>query len=604
MPLTKQILVLSVGAAAVLGGSWLYNGWTPAATMAGAPSAQIIGEQSGPAGEIPDGTVAAEIRNVMGIQSAEALPGSEARAEPDPYPLRTAYAIRMFDPIWTRQGARELQTYVETAEERGIRIDSALIARVDQSVDSISSRDPAERGQADLLLSRVFLQLADHMRNGPLNDSPGLTQRIERVDPEPLHTELAYAGAGRFDYARLDPDHDEYDDLLAARMLYAEYAEAGGFTPMPEIDEALERGDVAPVIETLRLRLAEEGFETEPMGTNWISASFSRGKARSVPDVSEGSGDTEADDTPPEYRFDGDVENALIEFQEHNGLEPDGILGPNTIDALNVTAEQKLARIDANLERWRWAPPDLGETHVRVNIPAFRTEGYEDGRQTIEMRAIVGMRSRQTPVFADSIEHIVANPRWYVPESILVRDKLDDIRSDPSFITNGGYFVLDRQTGERVEPASVDWESVGVSDRYRLVQNPGSRNALGPVKIMFPNEFSVYLHGTPSQTLFEPAIRAYSSGCIRLERPEEMARWVARAGGIPEQISTMDEAWDTGSHVRIDLARPIPVHILYYTVEMDDEGDVVFHHDIYDRDDALIEALAQWELTLPDNSEI
>lgn len=623
MTLSKQILILTCSVTAVLSGSWLYGGTLMTAAAAtldsGANEDAITGEQTGPAGEIPLGSVSASIQGYLSVAASGALPATEADAEANPDPLRVAYAIRVFDPIWEPRGALAMQTYLRDIGERGLAVDAALMTRVDLAVTSLESRDPAERGQADLLLSQVFLQLADHMHNGPLNASPGLTQRNEQVDPEPLDTHLAYAGAGRFDYASLDPEHGEYDDLLIARVLYARYVETGGFTPLPGHDGILERGDADPFLETLRLRLSEEGFETggeaetriEPDVSGFISVAYADGMPNRDPwtpnsDVpfSGYRANADAETLPLSHDFDARVEAALIDFQEHNGLEPDGVLGPNTIHALNITAGQKLGRIDANLERWRWATPDFGATHVRVNIPAFRAQGFQNGLATIDMRTIVGLRSRETPVFSDSIEYIIVNPRWYVPESILVRDKLDNIRNNPDFIANGGYFVLDRQTGERVEQDLVNWHADGVAERYRLVQNSGSRNALGSVKIIFPNEFSIYLHDTPSRSLFEPAIRAYSSGCIRLEHAQDMARWVARASGAQNSISTMNEAWDSGAHVRVDLERPIPVHIVYYSVEMDDEGDVVFHRDIYDRDTALVEALAQWELTLPDNGEI
>lgn len=606
MLISKTILIATTAGAALLAGSNALSGIRGAAatttTMTSdaaltLASAQVVGEQTGPAGVIPPGSVSAAIESA--VMALSTNPDSGLGEEAHSSPLAMAYAVRVFDPIWSRSGARDLQVWLREAEERGLAIDPSLMERVDRAVDTVNSRNESRRAQADLLLSRVFLQVADHLRNGPFNDSPGLTAQIEAVDPEPLHIQLAFAGEGRFDYSRLDPLHDEYDDLLEARQTYIEYVENGGFTPIPEIEQPLELGDEDAVIETLRQRLSEEGFESAPGGSMMIaSASFSQAKSNS--DIAE----PEDQPVPASYRFDSGVEAALIEFQEHNGLEPDGILGPNTIEALNVTAQEKLDRIDVNLERWRWAPRDFGEDHVRVNIPSFTAQGYEDGRATISMNTIVGMPSRETPIFSDSIEHIVANPRWYVPESILQRDKLDDIRENPDFIANGGYFVLDRQTGERVDYNTVDWHAPGVEDRYRLVQTPGSSNALGPVKIMFPNEYSVYLHGTPSESLFERSIRAFSSGCIRLERPEDMARWVARVGDTTAGVEVLNAAWETGDHVRVDLERPIPVYILYYTVEVEDDGAVVFHRDIYDRDDTLVEALNQWELTLPNDSEI
>lgn len=623
MTLTKQILILSCSVTAVLAGNWIYGGISMTATAAPIEDrpgdAAITGEQSGPAGQIPAGSVSASIEGMLSAAMYGALPATDADAEANPDPLRMAYAIRIFDPVWEPRGAQAIQAYLRDIDARGLAVDAALMDRVDLAVISLNNDDPAARGRADLLLSQVFLELADHMRNGPFNDSPGLTERNEQITPQPLHTNLAYAGAGQFDYTSLDPAHREYSDLLVARVLYAGHVETGGFTPIPGHDGILERGDADPIMETLRLRLAEEGFETggdagtgiEPDVAGLISIAYADGITRPLPwttnsgvpfPLDPASAVTET--LPSNHDFDARFEAALIDFQEHNGLEPDGVVGPDTIDALNVTAEEKLGRIDANLERWRWAPADFGATHVRVNIPAFHVEGFQNGVPTIEMRTIVGLRSRQTPVFSDSIEHIIVNPRWYVPESILVRDKLEDIRNDPDFIANGGYFVLDRETGDRVEQDRINWHAEGVADRYRLVQHPGSHNALGSVKIIFPNRFSVYMHDTPTRSLFAPAIRAYSSGCIRLERAEDMARWVVRASGAHDSIAAMDEAWGSGAHVRIDLERPIPAHIVYYSVEMDDEGDVVFHRDIYNRDDRLIEALGQWELTLPDNGEI
>ncbi|MEE2566866.1 L,D-transpeptidase family protein [Hyphobacterium marinum] len=604
MLFSKSILIATSAAAALVAGTTAMttqsNSATPAPFFSEAgiavSQADIVGEQAGPSGVIPAGSVSALIET--GLMEAAPSPDTVEAAESQPSPLLEAYATRIFDPIWSRSGARDLQVFLRDAERRGIAVDPALMDRVDLAVNALASRNPAERAEADILLSRVFIAAADHMRNGPLNDVPELTAQIEAVDPEPLHRQLAFAGEGRFDYRDLDPAHPEYTALLEAREIYVRHVEQGGFTPVPDIEGALELGDEHAVLETVRQRLREEGFAPEPSRLMLFAEN-----APSHMKESETPEDDAEDAVPASHRFDAALEAALIDFQEHNGLETDGVLGPNTIAALNVTAEEKLARIDANLERWRWAPRDFGDTHVRVNIPAFRVDGYENARATISMRSIVGMRSRQTPIFSDSIEHIVANPRWYVPESILQRDKLDDIRSNPDFLANGGYYVLDRQTGERVDGSLIDWNAEGVADQYRLVQNPSARNALGPVKIMFPNRHSVYLHGTPSQSLFDRSIRAFSSGCIRLEHPEDMARWVARAGGADAGVTAMNAAWDTGEELRVDLDRPIPVYILYYTVEMDDQGGVMFHRDIYDRDEALITALAEWELTLPGNGE-
>jgi murein L,D-transpeptidase YcbB/YkuD len=285
------------------------------------------------------------------------------------------------------------------------------------------------------------------------------------------------------------------------------------------------------------------------------------------------------------------LQNALEAFQTDHGLTVDGILGPRTIAALNTPVEDKIARIEANLERWRWAPATLPERHVRVNSAAFEAVGFEDGRPVITMDAILGQSRRPTPMMADEIRFMVANPKWYVPESILKRDKLETIRENPDYIPSNDYFVLDRETGDRVPHSQIDWEDEAVEDSYRLVQGAGEENALGQIKFMFPNEHAIYLHGTPADHLFEKRERAFSSGCVRLERPLDMARWIVSGNGGDLGYQGVIEAVDSEETTRLHLASPLPVYLLYFTVEDGGAGQGVFHEDIYGRDGRLITAL-------------
>lgn len=597
MNIQQQLLAGSVGAIALAVGFSAY-GPQDGNSAPLVASAEIVGEQSGPAGVISSGSVSAQIQALIADTPGETLTHAEQNADPLGMALHQAYATRVYDPIWTRDGARALRARIEHCQENGLNVQPGLIDRIVAAERQLRG-NPQEQARADVFLSQVFLQLANRERNGIDPELVRIAGEIEEVNPEPLDQQLAYAGQGEFDYLDLDPVHPEFASLLEARETYVAYIDNGGFTQIPAIDEPLEVGDTDPVIPTLRQRLEEEGYDVEQSAIGSI-AFFVQ------PQTTE----TDTPETPLEeieptaMDFTPELELALIEFQENNGLEPDGVLGPNTIEALNVTAEEKLTRIDANIERWRWAPADFGGTHVRVNIPAYRAEGYENGREAIEMRAIVGMTSRETPIFADSIEYVVANPNWYVPENILTADKLDDIRRDPSYISSHNFYVLDRNTGEAVSEYDVDWNAAGVENNYRLVQRPGSGNALGPVKIMFPNEHAVYLHGTPGEQLFQRSRRAFSSGCVRLENPEEMARWVMRAGGAGERVSEIDTAWSTRQNARFDLEQPIPVYMTYFTVEVDDDGDIVFHEDIYNRDRPVIQALStRGEFGIPAVSE-
>jgi len=597
MTIQQQLLAGSAGAIALAVSFSAYGPRDePAAPMIAAAS--VTGEQSGPAGVISSGSISAQIQTLVAASSAEPLTHAEQNDDPIGMALREAYAIRVYDPIWTHDGAEALRNRVEAQAQNGFPVQPGLIERIDAAERHLRGSGE-ERARADLFLSQVFLQLATRERNGIDPDLVAIEGLPAEVDPQPLREQLAFAGQDDFNYRSFDPVHPEYAALLDARRTYVGYAEAGGFTRIPDIDEPLEVGDTDPVIATLRERLGEEGYDVHANALGSIAFFVQPDTATASPEA-----ETLEGIEPGAFDFTPELELALIEFQRRNGLETDGILGPNTIAALNVTAEEKVARIDTNIERWRWAPADFGSTHVRVNIPAYRAEGYQDGREAIEMRAIVGMTSRQTPVFTDTIEYVVANPNWYVPENILSADKLDDIRSDVSYISSHNFYVLDRETGEAVSEYEVDWNAPGVENRYRLVQRPGSGNALGPVKIMFPNEHAVYLHGTPGEQLFARSRRAFSSGCVRLEQPEQMARWVLEAGGTGDRIADIDQAWTSRQNERFDLAESIPVYMTYFTVEVDDDGHVLFHEDIYDRDTPVIQALAtRGEFGVPAISE-
>jgi murein L,D-transpeptidase YcbB/YkuD len=573
--------------------------------------AEVIGEQTGPAGVIPADSPSRYIQEMLDPDPT-ARPHGQGAVE---LALQRAYAIRVFDPIWTEGGANRLLEEFSLLPATGIAIDATFRQSIEHAAREIGSADAETRAAADIALSRAFLHMADRQLNGAVD--PGELERthVGRVDPEPLGHHLAFAGQDEFDCSDWLNLHPEYAALVEVRATYQRHVDNGGFTTIPAFDDVLEVGDRDPVIAQLRIRLAEEGFEiAEEIEEFELAPVVGGANVQLVVTANVENQETDivlaesapADEAPTEsivetegisprsHEFTPAVETALMDFQRANGLIVDGIFGPGTLEALNTTAQEKLDRIDANLERWRWKPADFGEHHVRVNIPGFHVTGYENGEASIQMRAIVGMTSRATPVFTDSIEYVVANPRWYVPESIFLRDKLDDIRSNPDYIPQRNFIVLDRQTGDPVDHTSIDWNRPDVEDHYRLFQQPGERNALGPVKIMFPNEYSVYLHGTPSEHLFEEDLRAFSSGCVRLERPEDMARWVMRVSGAEENLPALNAAFASDERTRLDLQNPIPVHVVYFSVEVDDDGRAVFHDDIYDRDDAIIQMLDEY----------
>ncbi len=290
----------------------------------------------------------------------------------------------------------------------------------------------------------------------------------------------------------------------------------------------------------------------------------------------------------------GTMDDSTIEavktFQTSENLDPDGVVGASTVRALNRGAEDRADQLRVNMERWRWLPEDLGRRHLRANIASFEVTAFANGVAEQTHLTIVGKTYRKTPVFSDQIEYIVFNPWWETPSSLAKADKLPMFRNDPGAVERLGFQVLDR-SGELVAPATIDWNAVsGANFPYRLRQAPGPMNALGQVKIMFPNPHNVYLHDTPTRGLFSQRQRAFSSGCLRTQDPVGLSKWLLNetAAWTPDAV---DKAVSSGLETRAVLSRTIPVHILYSTIMSDGFGGVRYLDDIYERDDVVLRAL-------------
>jgi len=282
--------------------------------------------------------------------------------------------------------------------------------------------------------------------------------------------------------------------------------------------------------------------------------------------------------------------SAVKALQAQEGLEEDGIISAATLRALNRDDQTRIDQIRANMERWRWLPADLGMRHVRANIAGFDVTTYEDGVPQAIRAIIVGNPKRKTPIFSDEIEYIVFNPWWETPSSIARADKLPLFQKDPGAVKRQGFEIRD-SAGRVVPPSSVDWKSYTASNfPYRIRQAPGPQNALGQVKIMFPNAHNVYLHDTPNRDLFSLKQRALSSGCVRTKDPIGLAEWLLSDTEAWDRAA-IDQAVATGKETRADLAEPVPVHIVYFTAVPNGCGGVRYLDDIYERDGAVLTGL-------------
>jgi L,D-transpeptidase YcbB len=290
-------------------------------------------------------------------------------------------------------------------------------------------------------------------------------------------------------------------------------------------------------------------------------------------------------------RKDADVKKEVEDAIEHDSISQlSDELAPRHVEyarlrqALQGAPPDAVEKIELNMDRWRKLPDDLGERHIVVNVPSFELEVHDGKEIPLRMRVVVGKNENRTPLFSSAMKYVVFSPYWNIPESIMTKETLPKIMKDPDYATRENLEVV-RVSGKHVEvidPQDIDWASVGESD-IQLRQKPGNGNSLGLVKFIFPNPYNVYLHDTPADNLFAKLTRDFSHGCIRVEKPQELAEYVLR--DQPEWTAErIQRAMHAGAEKHVVLKEPIPVHILYFTAWVDDDGMLHLEKDIYGYD--------------------
>jgi murein L,D-transpeptidase YcbB/YkuD len=366
------------------------------------------------------------------------------------------------------------------------------------------------------------------------------------ASPVPLRQQLDEAA----------PRSGFYRALQKHLATYRQIAAAGGWPRVPE-GATLHPGDTDPRVAAIRARLLVTG-------------------------------DLPADSDATSSIFDDELKAAVIEFQERQGLDADGVVGKASYEAMNVPVETRIDQLRLSLERLRWVRSERDERFIAVNIASFRVFFVSDGHITWTSRVMVGKPYRQTPVFRGTLSYMEINPTWTVPPTILRNDVLPAIKKDPSYLQTKNMSVIDRD-GRKVDPASVDWQSYRSSIPYSIRQEPGPKNALGEIKFIFPNKHFVFLHDTPDRSLFARPERTFSSGCIRVEHPFELAELIMNDPATWDQAA-LKKVRDSHQTRRINTPK-LPVLVLYLTASVEQDGRPRFLKDVYARDAAVLKAL-------------
>ncbi|MBZ0111202.1 MAG: L,D-transpeptidase family protein [Thermoanaerobaculia bacterium] len=478
--------------------------------------------------------------------------------------LPSFYEARNFEPAWTDPGDRtQLLRAIDRAAEDGLSPAdyhrAALLALNGELGSGRAGPDRAAR--ADLLFTDALVRLGYHIILGKVSPKDleptwNLEGNLGGLDPVKAIEDALASGSLEAVIESYKPQDPFYVSLKAELARYRQIAAAGGWPTVPEIGK-LEVGDTHDALPTLRRRLAITGHLAE--GASMTSTTF-----------------------------DESLVEAVRDFQRKHGLNDDGIVGRHTLEVVNVSPQQRVDQIRVNLERGRWILRDLGDDFIAVNIASFYAYVVRDRQPIFSSRVVVGKLNHKSPVFRADMKYIVLNPTWVVPASIARGELLPDLRKNPNYLSEKHITLLDR-SGNSVDPVALDL-TPGAPFPYTFRQEPGAWNALGQIKFIFPNPYSIYLHDSPSRNLFDREVRAFSHGCIRVGNPL----------GLAEVVLSQDEGWDrphidevlaSGKTTTVYLDEPLPVLILYWTAWVNPDGELKFYDDIYSRDRTVLEAL-------------
>lgn len=525
------------------------------AAIAGLPPAPVVAQVQGAARSVAPGAALSAFRN------------SIAEAAADDAAIAGFYAQRAYAPFWTTtdDAARRsaLLTALAGAGAQGLPARRYDVAELKAAF--AAARTEGDRGRLEVRMTRALLDFARDVQTGALDPqkaAPGIMREVAVRDRRANLDAFAAADPVRF-LRGLAPRTAEYAQLMKAKIDLEEALSTGAWGD-PVQAATLKPGATGPALIALRDRLSAMGYLTR-------SAAAS---------------------------YDETIQKAVATFQAGHGLEVTGIANEATIDEINIGPARRLGAVLVAMERERWLNMDRGKRHIWVNLADFSAKIIDDGRITFATRAVVGAQKtdKNTPEFSHKMTYMELNPDWTVPPGIIKRDYLPKLKANPNAL---GHLQLIDARGRVVPRGSVNFAAY--SDRnfpFNLRQAPGDGNALGRVKFMFPNPYAIYLHDTPEKHLFGREVRAYSSGCVRLNDPFEFAyELLSRQEADPK--TSFHKVLDTRRQERIVLKDPVPIHLDYRTAFVGAKGQIQFRRDIYGRDAAIFDALVKAGVVTP-----
>ena len=427
---------------------------------------------------------------------------------------------------------------------------------------------PSLREPLDQLMTSAFEQLIQDLGQGvlkPRDVQRRWFQNVQEVDIELAYLSLQIPGNTIDSVVEQHrPLTSAYHKLVRALVRYREIEQAGGWPTValgPTMRVGMKDSRIAAIEKRLNITGDMPSVTLSPAG-----------------------------ETP--LTFSTALHKAVKKFQSRHGLPVDGIIGNKTLEQMNIPVAKKIETIELNLERVRWLPRDLGERHIMTNIAEYKLRVMEHDNVVMSMPVVVGKKKHQTPVFSDEIEFLVVNPTWTVPLSIATKELLPDERRSPGYLARNNFELIGWENGRTVirSPNSIDREEYSADRfRYTIRQKPGKRNALGKVKFMFPNRYSIYLHDTPANSLFKRNTRAFSHGCVRVGSPKSLAETLLGFDGWSKR--KFESAYNQQKQTVINLSQPVKNHITYRTSWVDEDYQLNFRPDIYGHDNNLAKAL-------------